>query len=61
MEEVMAKFTPRNTHYKSKSPNVTLRCDPEMFDKVGDAAEKAGCSKSEFVRQAMEYALDNMK
>ena len=55
MTDFVVKFVP-----KRSNPIITFRA-PELSDAIDVAALDAGVSRSEFLRQAVKFALDNMK
>ena len=46
---------------RGAQPTLTLRCERDLYERVNKAAEDNGCSTSEFIRQAVEYALSEME
>ena len=53
----MANFIPKQ--YK-KEP-ITVRLTPEKLEVVDKTAAKYDMSRSEFINQCIDYALENMK
>ena len=56
MKETMADFVPKQ--YK-KEP-ITLRIDFEKLEKMDKMAARYNISRSEFINQCIDYALDHL-
>lgn len=45
----------------SRKPAIlSMRLESELLDRIDYLAECVGCNRSEFIRQAIEYAITNM-
>lgn len=53
-------FTPDPRAPKAKNSSLMFRPTEEMYRRVSESSNLHGVSKSEFVRQAVEYALNEM-
>lgn len=56
----MAKFTPKPPTNHDRV-TFTINLTPELRARIGTAANNAGLTANALIRQAIEYALDNME
>lgn len=54
----MAKFAPKPSGRREKS--LLLVLDPELHQRIKDAAARSGVTMRELVQQALVFALDHM-
>lgn len=57
----MIQFKPNARVSKTRPTNIMLRPDEKTFNRINLAATKARISRSEFIRQAVLFALDNLE
>jgi hypothetical protein len=57
----MSKFKPTGHNHELMKRHIGLTCRQSTWDQIDAAAKKNGMSKTEFIRQAVIYALDNME
>ena len=50
-------YPPRNVPAQGESPTFTMRYDRDVLEAVDEAAKRAGVTRSEWIRNAVEAAL----
>lgn len=50
-------YPPRNAEPQGESPTFTMRYDRDVLEQVDEAAKRAGVTRSEWIRSAVESAL----
>jgi len=53
----MSNFVPK----QYKKEQITIRISSEKLERIDDTAAKFDVSRSEFINQCIDYAMENMK